>query len=40
MKTFLGFTTGILTGFVMACATVAHMAVYDPEKFKNVWLDE
>lgn len=40
MKTFLGFTTGVLTGFVMTCVIVAHMAKDDPEEFKNTWLNE
>lgn len=40
MKTFLGFTTGLLAGFIATCALVVDWAVSDPEEFKNFWLNE
>ena len=35
MKTFLGFTTGVLTGFIATCTLVAYLTVKDPERFKE-----
>lgn len=35
MKTFLGFTTGVLTGFVMTCTLVSYLTRKDPEGFKE-----
>lgn len=40
MKTFLGFTTGVLTGFIATCALMLHLAESNPEEFKNIWLNE
>ena len=35
MKTFLGFTTGVLAGFIATCALVAYLIDKDPETFKE-----
>lgn len=35
MKTFLGFTTGVLTGFIATCTLVAYLIDKDPETFKK-----
>lgn len=37
MKTFLGFTTGVLTGFIATCTLVAYLTYNDPEGFKEVF---
>ena len=35
MKTFLGFTTGLLTGFIATCTLVSYLTRKDPEGFKE-----
>ena len=35
MKTFLGFTTGVLTGFIATCTLVAYLIDKDPETVKE-----
>ena len=35
MKTFLGFTTGVLAGFIATCTLVVYLSEKDPETFKK-----
>ena len=37
MKTFLGFTTGVLAGFIATCSLVSYFTLKDPEGFKEIF---